>query len=212
MTFDIAAFHHSIQDYQVKGAGTDASGNNVYHTLDKVHINGFEVYGRVDTNAYTGSPFNLFFEGTYTLSDAKIKKGTLFECDEGDDCDDDPSLLEVIDVGGNRLPEVYRHFAHLTVGVEHRSGWDASVSWTYIGDFYTDEVNTGYGESEEGEDGLVPDVWLLSARANYRISNTTLSLFVAGDNLLDELYISDREDGVKPGMGRTIWTGFKYKF
>ena len=33
-----------------------------------------------------------------------------------------------------------------------------------------------------------------------------------GENLLDELYISDREDGMKPGRGRTTWTGFKYKF
>jgi Fe(3+) dicitrate transport protein len=24
--------------------------------------------------------------------------------------------------------------------------------------------------------------------------------------------VSDREDGMKPGMARTIWTGFKYKF
>ena len=32
------------------------------------------------------------------------------------------------------------------------------------------------------------------------------------DNLLNEFYISDREDGMKPGMARTIWTGFKYKF
>ncbi len=37
-------------------------------------------------------------------------------------------------------------------------------------------------------------------------------IFIAGDNLLDKLYITDREDGLKPGMGRTIWTGFKYKF
>ena len=120
VTFDIAAFHSLIENYQVKGAGTDASGNNVYHTMDEVEINGFEVYGRIDSAAYTRSPFNFFFEGTYTLSDAKIKEGTLFECDEDDDCQDDPSLLEVVSVDGNRLPESYRHFANLTVSVEHQ--------------------------------------------------------------------------------------------
>lgn len=207
VTFDIAAFHHNIDNFQIKGASTDAAGNNVYGTIENVHINGFEVYGRVDTAAYTQSPFNLFFEGTYTLSDAKINKGTVFEGEE-----DEPGPPEEVDVSGNWVPEVYKHFAHLTVGVEHRSGWDVSVSWTYRGEFYTDETNTGYGESEEGEDGLVPDVWLLSARANWRIAGTGASLFVAGDNLLDELYIADREDGVKAGQGRTIWTGFKYKF
>ena len=215
VTFDIAAFHHNIENFQVKGAGTDAAGNNVYHTLDRVQINGFEVYGRVDSRPFTGGPLNLFFEGNYTLSDAKIKKGTLFECEEpndAEDCQADPSLLEVESVGGNRVPEVYKHFAHLTVGVEHRWGWDASVSWTYRGNFYTDEVNTPYGGDEEGEDGLVPDVWLLSARANMKLGDTGASLFIAGDNLLDKLYIADREDGIKAGQGRTVWGGFKYKF
>ena len=210
VTFDIAAFSHNIDNYQVKGAGTDASGNNVYHTLDKVQINGFEVYGRVDSRPYTQSTFNFFFEGTYTLSDAKIKKGTLFECDDDDDCEADD--IEAVSVNGNRLPEVYRHFANLSVGVEHATGWDVSVSWTYRGDFYTDEVNTGYGGDPEGEDGLVPEVWLLSARANMKLGDTGASVFIAGDNLLDKLYIADREDGIKAGQGRTIWGGFKYKF
>ena len=58
----------------------------------------------------------------------------------------------------------------------------------------------------------MPEVWLLSARAGYNIPNTGASLFVAGDNLLDELYIADREDGIKAGQGRTLWAGFKYKF
>jgi Fe(3+) dicitrate transport protein len=110
------------------------------------------------------------------------------------------------------VPEVPRHFANLTLGVEHERGWDASVSWTYRGAFFTDEENTAFGASEEGEDGEVPDVWLLSARAGYKIPNTGASFFIAGDNLLDELYIVDREDGIKPGQGRTIWGGFKYKF
>jgi Fe(3+) dicitrate transport protein len=214
LTFDIAAFHNKIDNYQVKGAGTDASGNNVYHTMDEVEINGIEVYGRVDSRPFTASRYNFFFEGNYTLSDAKIKKGTLFSCDDDDpmiDCDD-PANLEAESVNGNRLPESYKHFANLTVGVEHPAGWDASVTWTYRGNFYTDEENTPYGGDEEGEDGLVPDVWLLSARANYHIPNSGVSLFVAGDNLLNELYIADREDGIKAGQGRTIWTGFKYKF
>jgi Fe(3+) dicitrate transport protein len=210
VTFDIAAFHNKIDNYQVKGAGTDGGGNNVYHAMNEVEINGVEVYGRVDSRPFTASRYNFFFEGNYTLSDAKIKKGTLFECEDGDDCPPDP--LEVTDVSGNRLPEVYKHFANLTVGVEHPAGWDASVTWTYRGSFYTDEDNTAYGGDPEGEDGEVPDVWLLSARANYKLPNSGLSLFVAGDNLLDKLYIADREDGIKAGQGRTIWTGFKYKF
>jgi Fe(3+) dicitrate transport protein len=65
---------------------------------------------------------------------------------------------------------------------------------------------------EAGETGGVPSVWLLSARFNLELGDTGASVFVSGDNLLDELYIADREDGMKPGLGRTIWTGFAYKF
>jgi len=50
------------------------------------------------------------------------------------------------------------------------------------------------------------------ARANLRLGDTGASVFISGENLTNELYISDREDGIKPGQGRTIWGGFKYKF
>ena len=160
VTFDIAAFHHRIQDFQIKGAATDAGGNNVYTTIDKVHVNGFEVGARVDTDAYTRSPFNLYFEGNYTLSDAKIKKGTAFSIDE------DTDEIESVDLAGNEVPEVPRHFAQLTVGLAHAMGWDVSASYTYRGAFFTDETNIPYGAEPEGEDGGVPGVWLLSARAS----------------------------------------------
>lgn len=204
LTFDIAAFHNRIQDFQIKGSGITPDGNNIYSTVDRVDINGFELYSRLDSNPWTGGAFNTFFESVYTFSNAKIKKGTTNI--EGEDEDDPP--IEV-SVAGRDVPEVPRHVANLTLGLEHKSGWDASVSWTYRGDFVTDEANTVF--DAEGENGLVPSVWLLSARANYRIPGTGTTLFVSGDNLTDELYISDREDGVKPGMGRTIWGGAKIK-
>jgi Fe(3+) dicitrate transport protein len=200
VTFDIAAFHNRIQDFQIKGSGIDSVGNNIYSTVDRVEINGFEVYGRLDGRPFTGGPFNPFFEGTYTLSHGQIKEGTTSD-------DDDPD--ELVSVAGNSVPEVPRHIAHLTIGLEHITGWDASVSYTYRGQFYTDEANTFF--DQEGENGIVPSVWLLSARANYRVPGTNTTLFVAGDNLTNELYISDREDGVKPGQGRTVWGGMKIK-
>lgn len=192
ITFDITAYHQRIQDFQIKGSATDASGNNVYSNIDEVHINGFETYGRIDSHPFTGGSYNFFFEGNYTLADSKVEKGMN---EDGDS------------ISGNYVPEVPRHFAMLTVGMQHKSGWDVSASYTYRGGFYTDEDNTF--SDFEGEDGFVPDVWLLSARANYRLPDTGLTLFVAGDNLTDELYIQDREDGVKPGQARTLWAGFK---
>jgi Fe(3+) dicitrate transport protein len=39
-----------------------------------------------------------------------------------------------------------------------------------------------------------------------------LVLYVSGQNLTDELYIVDREDGVKPGLGRTLMAGARMKW
>lgn len=192
LTFDVAYFHSRIDDYQIKEAFT-VGGANVFGTVDEVEINGFEAYGRLDSQPYTGGPFNLFAEATYTFADSVIEASA--------------DATEV----GNYVPEVPRHFAYLTLGVQERGLWDASVSWTYIGEIYTDTANTPYGGDDEGVQGVVPDVWLLSARANYTIPGTGTTLFVAGQNLEDKLYIADRADGMKPGQGRTLWAGFKLK-
>ncbi|WP_291005177.1 TonB-dependent receptor [Hyphomicrobium sp.] len=199
LTFEGALFHSRIDNYQIKEAFTTATGNNIFGNIEEVEINGFELYSRLDSQPYTGGKFNLFGEATYTFADSIIEKGVEVDEDTGD----------ITVVNGNELPEVPRHFANLTVGIEERGLWDASVTWSYRGDFYTDVSNTPL--DEEGEVGLVPDVWLLSARANYHIPGTGATVFISGHNLTDEYYITDREDGVKPGIGRTYWAGFKYK-
>jgi Fe(3+) dicitrate transport protein len=197
LTFDVAGFHQRIDDYQIKGATTTAGGINVYSLIDEVHNTGFEAYSRLDSRPYTGWSLNPYLEGSYTLTDNKIEEG--FN-EDGES------------VAGNFVPEVPREFAYLTVGIESMSGWNASVSWTYRGAFFTDEDNTPFGGDPEGENGEVPGVWLLSARANYTIPDTNFALFVSGQNLTDELYITDREDGVKPGLGRTLMAGARVKW
>ena len=112
-------------------------------------------------------------------------------------------------MAGNRAPESVKHFANLTLGVDYQARWDASVTWTYRGDYYTDALNTGF--SNDVEEGIVDDVWLLSARTNYKVTDQ-LTLFLAGQNLTDEFYVSDRNDGAKPGVGRTVMGGFTLKF
>ena len=89
------------------------------------------------------------------------------------------------------------------------AGWDFSGTYTFRGEFFTDESNTLF--DQEGENGLVPERLVAVGARQLRIPGTGTTLFVAGDNLTDELYISDREDGVKPGMGRTFWGGAKIK-
>ena len=192
LTLDFAYFHNRIENFQIKGPLQNALGNAIYGAVDEVEINGFELYSRLDSQPFTGGAFNVFGEATYTYADAEITESAI--------------LAEI----GKRVPESPRHYANLTLGVEERGLWDASVTWTYIGDFFVDTINTRV--HTDSTLGLVPDVWLLSARANYHVPNTGLTLFVSGQNLTDEFYIADRSDGAKPGIGRTLWAGFSMKF
>ncbi|WP_072393165.1 TonB-dependent receptor [Hyphomicrobium sp. CS1GBMeth3] len=194
LTLDMAYFHNRIDNYQFGEAFQTGGGDRVFTSLEEVELNGFEIYSRLDSRPFTGSPWNFFGEAVYTYVDSEIKKGV----------DDDGN-----DVSGNHVPESIKHFANLTLGVEYRKLWDASVSWTHRGEYYTDALNTGF--SPDAEDGKVDGVWLLSARANYHLSEQ-LTLWASGQNLTDEFYVSDRNDGAKPGVGRTLWAGFTLKF
>jgi len=220
--FEVAGFYQLLHDYQFGASFSDASDRS-FGRAEEVEISGVELYGRLNSQPFTGGSLNFYGEAAYTYTRGIFKEATAFD----DDGEPDGNF------NGNRIPEVPLHVAALTLGVEQRTGWrwDASMTWTYRGSFFTDEGNTPFGAGgefeceqespggdyeceieEAGEDGEVPSVWLMSARFNLDIGDTGASVFVSGTNLLDEFYISDREDGMKPGLGRTIWTGFKYKF
>lgn len=201
--FDVAYFHSNIENYQVKSPEVSASGNNIYGAVDEIEIDGVEVGARFDSRPITGSAWNFFAETIYTYADARIEKGILLD-EDGD----------ATDVTGNRVPESPQHFANLTFGVAYKRLWDASVTWTYRGGFFTDVENSRELEVEDAEEveaGFVDDVWLLSARSNFHVTDN-LSLFVSGTNLLNEFYLSDIDEGMKPGASRTVMGGFSYKF
>lgn len=218
MTFDAAYFHSFIDSYQLKESYSSSSGDGIFGTLDEVEIKGIELAARVDSRPFTGGPWNLFSQAAYTYTDGKISRGqdALFED------------LPAVDVSGNRLPFAIKHFANLTVGMAYKKLWDASMTWTYRGDFFTNPQNTGSlvcvdeetldvdvgcgGGSDDLEmvGGKVPSVWLLSARTNLNLTDE-LSLFLAGSNLTNEFYLNELSDGAKPGLGRTIYGGFTLK-
>lgn len=215
--FEVVGFYQMLENYQYGASFSNVAGDRSFGRADEVEIGGVELYGRLNSQPFTGGSYNLYAESNYTYSRGTFKKLAL-EDEEG----------ELVDFAGNRIPEVPLHVAALTLGIQQTTGWrwDASVTYTYRGAFFTDESNKAFGAGfelepegggeyeveEAGEDGGVPSVWLLSARFNLHLGETGASVFVSGENLTDELYISDREDGMKPGIGRTIWAGFKYKF
>jgi Fe(3+) dicitrate transport protein len=230
LDLEIVGFYQRFKDFQYGESFSNITSDREFGRADEAEIKGIELFGRLNSQPFTGGPLNFFAEGNYTYARGILKKANAIEVDE-DDGDVD---VIVGAYNGNRIPEAPWHVAALTLGVEGNTGWrwNASATWTYRGSFFTDAANTPYGlggeyecESEDdpadggeceieeaGEGGGVPSVWLLSARFNLDIGDTGASVWVAGDNLLDKFYISDREDGMKPGLGRTVWAGFKYKF
>ncbi|MDX2289148.1 MAG: TonB-dependent receptor [Hyphomicrobiaceae bacterium] len=216
-TFDVAYFHSLIDDYQIKEAFTDDIGNNVFGVLDEVQFNGVEMAVRADSRAWTGGPWNLFSVASYTYTNNEIRSGQ-------DSVFEDFALQ---DVSGNDVPFTVKHVASLTAGVAYQNIWDASLTYTYRGAFFSNSLNSvaltcidedgnldvgcDGGDADELVGGQVDDVWLLSARANWHVTEQ-FSLFAAGHNLTDELYVADLQDGAKPGQGRTLLGGFTIKF
>ena len=210
LIFDVAYFHKDIRNYQF-GQSFSTAGDRGFGRADEVTVDGVEMYGRLNSNPFHGGEWNLFGEVNYTYNRTEFQKGT-----SGRPGEDDEDPAEQVSIAGFLAPEIPDQVAAFTAGVEQEraDGWDwnASVTVAYRGEFFTDEFNTPFAGDPEGEIGLVPDVWLLSARANLDIGDTGASIWVAGENLTNELYITDREDGLKPGQGRTVWLGGKYKY
>jgi len=226
-TFDGALFHSQISDYQNKESFNNPNGDSVFGALDKIELSGFELAARLESRPFVGGPWNMFAEAAYTYTDGKIKRGrdALFSSDP-----DNGIFFAEENVAGNKVPFTIQHFANLTLGVAYKNIWDASVTATYRGDFFTNSQNSnaltcvdedsgtvnncdrelGFDDNEL-VGGKVDDVWLLSARTNLRVTDN-LTLFMAGTNLTDELYIAELSDGAKPGQGRTILGGFTLKF
>ncbi|QZO01636.1 TonB-dependent receptor family protein [Chenggangzhangella methanolivorans] len=193
LTFDVAYFHSDIRNYQFGEAFQSDGGDRVFSSLDKARFDGVELAARIDSRAFIDSPWNVYGESVYTYVNSKIVKGT---ADGGQN------------VSGNEVPESMKHTANLTLGAQHASGFDASVSWTYRGGFYT-ALNLPMNPLDV-EEGRINGVWLLSARASYKVTKD-LTAWVTGQNLTDKFYISDRSDGAKLGVGRTVMAGMTLK-
>ncbi len=198
LTLDMAVFHSRIENYQFGEAFQNPAGDRVFSGLTEVEFTGFEIGTRVDSQPLTGGPWNLFAEGVYTFTDSEITKNI-----------GNPAVV------GNEVPEALKHFANLTLGIAYQKLWDASITATHRGGWYIDDENTedfgfdvGDGEITPGK---VDGQWLLSARANFHVTEQ-LTLWANGQNLTNEFYLAGVEDGVKPSIGRTIMGGFTLKF
>lgn len=130
---------------------------------------------------------------------------------------------------GNRVPEVPLHSGSFTVGLGHAAGWQLSATLTHEGRFFTDPANhrAPILANEDGEPLGVGDVidlrepivlgqvgsrTLLSARASYALPNLPATVWVQGRNLTNKEYIADYQNGLRPGMERSVIAGVSMRF
>ena len=211
ITFDAAVFHNRIDNYQFGEAFQSDAGDRVFSSLDKVEFTGFELGSRIDSHPFVGGPWNVFAEAVYTYTDSEIKANA-----------GNPGTV------GNEVPEAIKHYANLTLGVAYKNLWNVSVTATHRGGWFVDDENTrafdfsgpaceGVGTADEEceggelEPGKIDGQWLLSARANYNISDK-VTLWATGQNLTNEFYLAGVEDGAKPSIARSVMGGFTIKF
>ncbi|WP_420467057.1 TonB-dependent receptor family protein [Panacagrimonas sp.] len=136
------------------------------------------------------------------------------------------------EIDGNEVPEIADNVGSLSLGLDHSAGWHLSVTVSHLGSFYTDLLNTkelvvadedkepiemGAGESIEIREpavlGEVSSHTIYSARASYRFGSKPMTmLWVQGRNLSDKLYVSDHENGMRPGAERSVMAGVTVRF
>ncbi|HBM50099.1 MAG TPA: hypothetical protein DD385_08155 [Marinobacter sp.] len=190
VSLDAAVFHNRIKDTLIRD-DVDEFGDALFVNAADSRIIGVDVGARIDSSAFYLADYNLFAEAALNYTDARFTTGPL----------DD-----------NRVPEIPTRAGSFTVGMDHMAGWHLSATVSHLGSFYSDIENTRELTSD-GEAGKVPSRTLFSARASYKLPTTTdATLWVQGRNLSDKLYISDVQDGIRPGAPRTVVAGATVRF
>ncbi|MEP5911364.1 MAG: TonB-dependent receptor plug domain-containing protein [Marinobacter sp.] len=190
VSLDAAVFHNRIKDTLIRD-DVDEFGDALFVNAADSRSTGVDVGARIDSSAFYLADYNLFAEAALNYTDARFTTGPL----------DD-----------NRVPEIPTRAGSFTVGMDHMAGWHLSATVSHLGSFYSDIENTRELTSD-GEAGKVPSRTLFSARASYKLPTTTdATLWVQGRNLSDKLYISDVQDGIRPGAPRTVVAGATVRF
>lgn len=203
-----AVFYNLIQDTVVQEPFTINDENLVVNAEDSVSY-GIDFGLRVASRALEDTGLRVFGELAYNYTRAEFSGGEL---------------------DGNHVPEVPENAGSLTLGLEHSSGFHLSATASHFGSFFSDLANTrervladedgvpiGVGENVEIREpavlGEVASHTIFSARASYAFGSTPRTeLWLQGRNLSDRLYVTDHENGIRPGAERSVIAGVTLRF
>ncbi|MEX2583019.1 MAG: TonB-dependent receptor, partial [Gemmatimonadota bacterium] len=115
------------------------------------------------------------------------------------------------EVAGNRLPYAPRHVVSAAASFAHRSGVTLGASAEHTGRQFADDENT-VSPSDDGQDGILPAYTVTNAFSSYAIPGTRVQIRASVRNLFDEVYITQRNEGIYTGMRRLVRTELEWSF
>lgn len=116
---------------------------------------------------------------------------------------------ERINIKANKLPYAPEMYLSGMLDINSPFGLGVLFSGTYIGEQFTDELNTTV-PSADGQTGQMPSYFVFDVTGRYFFTGLNSSLYVSVKNLLDERYIASRRpQGIKVGIPRFITAGIE---
>lgn len=119
---------------------------------------------------------------------------------------------EAVNVNGNRTPYTPEWLVSSALTYEHKDGYAARISMTYITEQYTDPFNT-VTPHNNGREGLIPAYKLIDASIFIPIKQWNTTFNISVKNLLNERFIASRRpQGIMMGVHRMVTAGFIVDF
>ena len=118
---------------------------------------------------------------------------------------------DTIDLKNNQLPYAPSIMANASVTLQTAFGLGLRFSGNYVGQQFTDELNTVL-PTADGRIGLIPGYFTLDGNASYKIPKIRTTVRLSVKNMTDNRYIASRRPmGIKVGIPLFIMAGFEFQ-
>jgi Fe(3+) dicitrate transport protein len=201
LRFDATLFRLDYQNQIVPASLAGGSGATLTNGGETLH-QGVEIGTDGDWRRMVGSAHDLYTRVALTWLPVAKFTGVRTSNIPG---------FATVSVSGNRLPYAPETTATVTLGYRHRTGVDVQIESQYVGEQFTDDLNTVAG-TVDGQRGLMPAFTVWNLAASWRIPGVGGSIFLAVKNLADEVFIVDRSRGILPGHPRLVQIGTSWRF
>lgn len=112
---------------------------------------------------------------------------------------------------GNLLPYAPQHHASALVDFSHPFGPGAQVSWSVVGQQFTDEANNELADAT-GRVGEIGAQNILDANARWTFKDTGLTVSLAMKNIIGDIYVGTRRpDGIHAAGFRQVIGGLRWE-